>query len=65
MKRFEYNTKIIDAKGFFSGKVNAEKFNETLNEMGSDGWELVETTASNQDFGGTRYIICVFKREWV
>ncbi len=63
MKKYEYQTRMIDAKGFFGGKVNIEQYTAELNEMGREGWELIETTASNQDFGSTRYLICVFKRE--
>ena len=63
VKKFEYQTKILDAKGILGGKINVMEFNQTLNDMGREGWELVGTTASNQEFGSTRYIICVFKRE--
>ena len=63
MKKFEYRTKIIDAKGMWGGKVNLSEFDKTINEMGNDGWEMVTTTASNEAYGSTRYIICIFKRE--
>lgn len=63
MKKYEYKTTVIDAKGFLGGKIDATEFNQSLNEMGQEGWELVETTSSNQSYGSTRYIICVFKRE--
>jgi hypothetical protein len=63
MKKYEYQTQLIDAKGVLGGKIEAEEFNQSLNEMGSQGWELIEMSASNQSYGSTRYIICVFKRE--
>lgn len=63
MRKYEYQTKVIDAKGLWGGKINADDFNWSLNEMGQQGWELIETTASNEAIGNTRYIICVFKRE--
>lgn len=63
MKQYEYKTISTDAKGFLGGKVDIESFEAQLNELGAQGWELVETLASNQDFGSTRYIVSIFKRE--
>ncbi|MCL2475594.1 DUF4177 domain-containing protein [Candidatus Bathycorpusculum sp.] len=63
MKRYEYQTKVIDAKGWNGGKVNIEDLDKVLNELGSQGWRLVEKTASNEGMGNTRYILCVFERE--
>ena len=63
MKKYEYKTIIVEPKGFFGGKINADEFNRVLNDMGSNGWELVEAIASNQDLGSTALIICVFKHE--
>ncbi len=63
MRKFEYKTMVFDAKGFWGGKIDVSDFDHALNEAGRDGWELVETTASNQSYGSTRYVICVFKRE--
>jgi len=63
MQKYEYQTKVINAKGLMGGKVDIEEFDNALNEMGSQGWRLVESTASNISFGETRYIICTFMRE--
>ncbi len=63
MKKYEYKTQVIDAKGLFGGKIDAGDFNNSLNDAGRDGWELVGTTASNEAYGRTASIICVFKRE--
>jgi len=63
MKRYEYYTIPIETGGFSGGKVNAELFNQILNDMGNHGWELVEAVATNKDFGATRSIVCIFKRE--
>ena len=63
MKKYEYKTQVIDAKGLWGGKINVGEFNNSLNEMGRDGWELVGTTASNEAAGRTASFICVFKRE--
>ena len=63
MKKFEYETLKLDAKGFLGGKVDTDDLKSSLNEMGCNGWELVDMTASAVGYGETRYIICVFKRE--
>jgi len=64
MKRFEYQTKTIDAEiSFMGGKVDSELLNQMLNYMGRECWELVEVVASNKGIGETRCLICIFKRE--
>jgi len=63
MKKWEYETLVLEGKGILGGKIDVEGFKMKLNEMGWEGWELVEQTPSNQGMGDTRYIICVFKRE--
>ncbi len=63
MKKYEYRTQVMDAKGLFGGKIDVGDFNNSLNELGREGWELVGTTASNEAAGRTGSFICVFKRE--
>lgn len=63
MTRYEYRTIITDAKGAWGGKVDAQEYDRTLNELGSQGWRLVQTVASNQSYGSTRYILSTFMRE--
>lgn len=63
MKRYEYETVVTDAKGAMGGKVDIEDFDNMLNGMGSQGWELVQSIPSAQTQGGTRYILSTFKRE--
>lgn len=63
MKKYEYKITSIDAKGIFGGKVDLTNAEALLNEMGSAGWELVESVSSNKEAGSTRYLICMFKRE--
>jgi len=65
MKKFEYQTKVFDAKGFFGGKIDVAEFDKALNEMGSQGWRLVEKTASATEMGATKYFVCTFMREVV
>ena len=63
MKRYEYQTKVIETKGWFTSKLDIDQFDEILNEMGSQGWMLTEKSPLNQDFGATSSIICTFVRE--
>ncbi|NLL78040.1 MAG: DUF4177 domain-containing protein [Clostridiales bacterium] len=62
MERFEYKTLITDAKGFWGGKVDSMEFQNELNELGAQGWELVSTVATAQSQGATRWIVSVLKR---
>ncbi|HWQ51108.1 MAG TPA: DUF4177 domain-containing protein [Terriglobales bacterium] len=63
MERYEYKTLFTDAEGFLGGKVDETQFQCDLNELGSQGWELVSTVASAQSYGSTRWIISIFKRK--
>lgn len=63
MKKYEYMTRAIDAGGFWGGKFEESELDAILNEMGRDGWALVQSTTSNQSYGSTRYMICIFMRE--
>ncbi|QHQ62000.1 DUF4177 domain-containing protein [Anaerocolumna sedimenticola] len=63
MEKFEYKTLFTDAKGVFGGKVDQYSFQNELNELGSQGWELVNTVAAAQSYGSTRWIISIFKRK--
>ena len=33
-----------------------------LNMLGEDGWELISCTSSNQSYGSTKSLVCIFKR---
>jgi hypothetical protein len=63
MDQFEYKTLFTDAKGAFGGKVDKHEFQNELNELGLQGWELVNTVAAAQSYGSTRWIISIFKRK--
>jgi len=64
MKKFEYETLMLDATGFWAGgKINEQELKARLNEMGQEGWELLEISTTNKGLGETRSILCVFKRE--
>ncbi len=63
MEKFEYKTLFTDAKGTLGGKVDKSLFQYELNELGSQGWELVNTVAAAQSYGSTRWVISIFKRK--
>lgn len=63
MEKFEYKTLLTDAKGTLGGKVDQSAFQDELNELGMQGWELVNTVAAAQSYGSTRWIISIFKRK--
>ncbi len=59
MEKFESKTLFTDAKGVFEGKVDKREFQDELNELGSQRWELVNAAATAQSYGSTRRIISV------
>lgn len=63
MEKYEYKTLYSDAKGIFGGKVDKGTFQMELNELGSQGWELVSTVATAQSYGSTRWVISILKRK--
>ena len=63
MEQYEYKTLYTDAKGVFGGKVDKYAFENELNQLGAEGWELVSTVPTAQSYGSTRWIISIFKRK--
>jgi hypothetical protein len=43
-------------------KLDGEAFNNKLNELGGQGWELVSVFDTNMGHGTTRDVVAVFKR---
>lgn len=62
MKRFEYKTLKIEPKGFWGTKLDPEKIDEILNDLGNQGWELV-TMQDLEVNGNSWYFHYTFKRE--
>jgi hypothetical protein len=60
--KWQYKTLRLAAHGFLGGKVDLEKFEQELDRLGEDGWELVNAFDTNQSSGATRDVIAVFKR---
>ncbi|HUV84961.1 MAG TPA: DUF4177 domain-containing protein [Methanosarcinales archaeon] len=63
MERWEYRTIKVLAKGFTGGILELQEFDNELNKMGSEGWELVSCFDTNQSYGETREVVAVFKRK--
>jgi hypothetical protein len=61
--RWEYRTVMFDVTGWFLGGVlDGAKFNDRLNQLGEEGWELVSVFDTNLHQGGTRNVVAVLKR---
>lgn len=63
MEQYEYYTFIYDTKGFWGGSVDVSQFQNKLNDLGNDGWELVSSVSTNQSYGSSKSIVCIFKRK--
>lgn len=62
MEKWEYQTIKIALKGFTGGILNTSDFNNELNDLGEEGWELVSCFSTNAAQGYSREAIAVFKR---
>lgn len=62
MEKFEYKVITYDPNGFFGGNVQVNQIENHLNMLGDDGWEMVSCTSSNQSYGSTKSLVCIFKR---
>lgn len=62
MEKFEYKTITYDPKGFWGGAVDVSQFDNELNLLGNDGWELVSGISTTQSYGSSKSIVCIFKR---
>lgn len=60
---WEYKTIALAAHGFLGGKLDTVRFEQMLNQLGREGWELVNVFDTNAYQGATRDVIAVFKRE--
>ena len=63
METFECNSYLYDTTGFGGGSVDADRFQDELNLLGSDGWELVSSFSTTQSQGSSKSIVCIFKRK--
>ena len=63
MERFEYKVVTFDTNGFFGGNVDTMQIESQLNQLGNEGWEMVSCTSTNQSYGASKSIVCIFKRK--
>lgn len=63
MDRWEYKSLKVATKGFAGGILELEIFEKELNNLGSQGWELVSCFDTNQAQGASREVVAVFKRK--
>jgi hypothetical protein len=63
MISWEYKTLEFGTTGWVGGLLDINIFNESLNNVGKDGWELVNCFDTNQAQGASRKVIAVFKRQ--
>jgi hypothetical protein len=62
MTRWEYKTIKLSTTGWTGGKLDTDTFENLLNSLGREGWELVSAFDTNQSYGATRDVVAVFKR---
>lgn len=66
MPQWEYKvvTTQPDPQRWFSmgGDIDARRTEETLNQAGRDGWELVSSFDTNMGHGESRNYVFLFKR---
>jgi hypothetical protein len=61
--KWEYRTVIFEVSTWFiGGKLDGQKFNDRLNALGEEGWDLVNVFDTNVVQGGTRDVVAVLKR---
>ena len=62
MEKYEYKIVTYDTKGFFGGTVEISPIEKELNLLGDRGWEMVSCTTTNQSYGASKSLVCIFKR---
>lgn len=63
MDKYEYKVVAYDTKGFWGGNVEINQIENQLNQFGDCGWEMVSCTSTNQSYGASKSIVCIFKRK--
>ncbi|USG66964.1 DUF4177 domain-containing protein [Brevibacillus ruminantium] len=62
MEKWEYRSMKVHTGGFLGGKLDVDEFQDMLNKLGAEGWELISCFDTNQSHGASREVITVFKR---
>lgn len=63
LEKWEYRSIKVNTKGFTGGILEVSDFNDELNMLGEEGWELVSCFTTNRSYGESREVISVFKRK--
>lgn len=63
MTKWQYKTIKFEAQGFTGGKIDEGNLNSILNDLGTQGWELVVGLDTNFSGGQTRDVVMTFKRQ--
>lgn len=63
MRQWEYKSVKLNTHGWRGGILDIEKFDQMLNELGRDGWEMVSVFDTNDASGSSREVVATFKRE--
>lgn len=58
--KYEYQTVTFSRKGVFKAKFNPD---ETLNELGAQGWELIAMYTAGAGVGSSDELFATFKRK--
>ncbi|HEX8334483.1 MAG TPA: DUF4177 domain-containing protein [Segetibacter sp.] len=63
MNKFEYKVLDVPAKGvWFGGKIDHQELSDKLNELGTQGWEVVSMSNTNMINNASRGITIILKR---
>jgi len=60
---WEYYTLKVKVAGFWGAKIETENLDATLNQAGSQGWEMVSVVGLSQSYGATKEVVFFFKRQ--
>ena len=60
--RWEYRTVQLDEEGWFARSVNFAVLDENLNQLGMEGWELVNVIYFKEHSMSTDAVIAFLKR---
>ena len=50
-------------RGFIDVSIDEHKWEEEINILGKDGWELINSYSTNDTDGMTNHVLMTFKRE--
>jgi len=60
--KWEYKIIKVDTKGFAGGKFDQDSFEQILNGLGQQGWELTSAFDTNMLYGESRHVVGILKR---